>query len=271
MNVSHNQMSIAARFSASSNTYDEVAVIQPMVVENVFKMIVSPRSIDQILEIGCGTGLLTGKIIQRFPSARIDAVDISAKMVMRSRTRLAANGRIRWSVADVLDLPESVMYPLIVSSSSLHWISPISDGMTKLSRLLKRNGYLVFALMVHGTLGELRDARLRVAPQKPPQGSLPSAPEVRQSLQYAGLCILEEFEETVRIHYPSASILLRRIHDQGLTGGRVSASMLPMNRDELRHLVMDYDARYKSDKGVYATYHVAYFKAVKSSCQSEQK
>ena len=256
------RMSVAARFSASAGTYDQATVIQPQVAEKVFSMINALDSPGRVLEIGCGTGLLTEKLTKHFPTVRIDAVDISEKMISRSMKRFA-NRTIKWSVADVMDLPESVMYPLIISSSALHWINPVASVLTKLSRLLSRDGHLIFALMVNGTLGELHAARIRVAPHKPPMGLLPSVSEVRHAVQASGLRILEDSEENIRLNYPSASLLLSRIHDQGSTGGNVSASVVPMNRSELRDLVMDYDTRYKCDDGVYATYHIACFKAVK--------
>lgn len=262
--MTKNHRSIAARFSASSATYDQAAEIQPKVVDKVFQMLAPLGSVDRILEIGCGTGLLTEKIITKFPAARIDAVDISCKMIERSTTRLAAYNGIRWLISDVRNLPETTtMYSLIVSSSSLHWINPIKAGLAKCSCLLKKDGYLISALMVQGTLCELHASRLRVAPHKPPQERLPSMQEVRHAFQNTELHILDEAEDTMHVHYPSAEVLLRRIHDQGSTGGPFSISTLPMNRRELHDLVVDYNACYNSNGGVYATYHVAYFRASK--------
>lgn len=264
MNAKDEQKTIASRFSASSATYDRAAVVQPMVVEKVFHMLARVGAVDRILEIGCGTGSLTEKLVGRFPETWIDAVDVSDKMIALSQRRLAGNSRIRWIISTVGDLPGTAVYPLIVSSSSLHWISPVDTGLIKLSLLLRDGGYLIFALMVDGTLGELRECRLRVAAHKPPLGSLPSTKQVRHALRNAGLRVLENREETERISYPSAAVLLQGVHDQGSTGGRISLSAAPMNRGELRRLVMDYDASYKSDGGVYATYCVSYFVAKKA-------
>ncbi len=263
--MSKNQKSIASRFSASSTSYDQAVVIQPIVVDKIFKMIMSAGAVDRVLEIGCGTGLLTKKIITHFPSARIDAVDISGKMIARSKTQLAAHPGIRWLISDIMNLPETTMYPLIVSSSALHWINPVEAGLAKCACLLKKDGCFISAMMVQGTLGELHASRLRVAPHKPPRQSLPSMREIRHALQNTGFRILDIIEDVTRVNHPSAEVLLRRIHDQGSTGGPISISTFPMNRKELHDLSSDYNACYKSDSGVYATYRVVYFRVVKKN------
>lgn len=254
---------VAPRFSAASATYDLAAVVQPAVAGKLCEMLAGNGSPDTILEIGCGTGILTEKLACLFPRALISAVDVSEKMVFLSQRRLGGNSRVRWTVADMRRLRETEYYNLIASSSALHWIDPFGAGLKKLSRLTSEGGRLVFGLMVEGTLKELRDARLRVAPHKPPRGKLPSVHEVRVALREAGLKIRAERDDIVRPGYPCASALLRSLHDQGVTGGGVSWSAAPLNRDELRRLAVDYDASYGSGGGVFATYRIAYFFAEK--------
>ena len=262
--MSHDEhRQLALRFSAASGTYDRAARAQPLVVERVCEMLACADSADSILEIGCGTGMLTERLVERFPAARINALDVSGRMIARARRKLVGKGNIRWHVCDVWNMPSLPSHSLVVSCSALHWLNPLDTVFGKLAELIVEGGSLVFGLMVEGTLAELRAARLRAAPGKPPLGSLPSAAAVKTALREASLDILDQREERIVLNYSSAAELLQSLHDQGVTGGRVSSGAAPLCRSELRRLAADYDASFRNDGGVQATYRVAYFSAKK--------
>lgn len=57
-----------------------------------------PSDKPSILELGCGTGELTLKILQRYPSATIIAVDYSPRMLDFARTKIESAGYAsRWT------------------------------------------------------------------------------------------------------------------------------------------------------------------------------
>jgi malonyl-CoA O-methyltransferase len=261
--IKNEHQTIAARFSAAASTYHASATIQRAVAERLSAMLAGDKAADRILEIGCGTGLLTARLCRLFPRARIDALDMAGGMVTQCRARLAGAAGLSCHVADLNKFRAEALYPLIVSSSTLHWIDPMGDVMETLAGMLSSQGRLVFALMVRGTLAELQAARRRAAPHKPPARRLPTAPSVRATLAQAGLRIEEEQEESRRQAYASAGDLLRQLHNQGLTGGSLARSGRLLNRADLCRLVRDYEAHYRTGEGVYASYQVAYFRARK--------
>jgi len=255
---------IAARFSAAASTYHTSATVQRAVAKRLSAMLAGDETFDRILEIGCGTGLLTARLCRLFPRARIDALDMAGGMVTLCRARLTGAAGLHCHVADLNTFRRGASYPLIVSSSALHWMYPMAGVMETLAGMLTGQGRLVFALMVRGTLAELQAARQRVAPHKPPARQLPTMQTVRAALAHAGLHIETEQEESRRQVYASAGDLLRRLHDQGLTGGPFARSGRLLNRADLRRLALDYDRRYREGDGVYASYQVAYFRARKA-------
>lgn len=255
---------IAARFSAAASTYHASAAIQRSVAECLSAMLAGDEAADRILEIGCGTGLLTARLCRLFPRARIDALDMAGGMVTQCRVRLAGTSGLFCHVADLNKFRAEALYPLIVSSSALHWMDPMAGVMATLAGMLTDQGRLVFALMVRGTLAELQAARQRATPHKLPARRLPTALTVQTALVQAGLHIEEEREESRRQAYASAGDLLRQLHEQGLTGGPLARSGQLLNRTDLRRLVRDYEAHYRSGDGVYASYQVAYFRARKA-------
>ncbi len=243
------QAAIASRFSAAADGYTAAVNVQRLVARRLEEMLAPLPAPDRILEIGCGTGLFTRRLLARFPLARIQAIDISGKMIKQAQKEVSANGRVAWTVADARTFRTSQPFPLITSSSSLHWISPLEGILENTAGLITPNGRFVFAMMLDGSLRELREARLHVAPDKHPKGRLPQKAEVVQGLSAAGFSVESIEEQKVCMTYPSAAALLKTIHDQGVTGGDVSAGELPLSATELSKLVEYYDAGYGVPEG----------------------
>ena len=56
-----------------------------------------PANSRRILELGCGTGELSHKILDRCPDAEIIALDYSPRMIEFARTKMHKAGYQRWS------------------------------------------------------------------------------------------------------------------------------------------------------------------------------
>ena len=221
----------------------------------------------KVLDLGSGPS--RDALLLKEAGLEVVCLDASKEMIAQARNRLSANNHIRWFISDLRTFDPPVSYPLIVSSSSLHWICPIEDGLRRLADLIHAGGDVVVALMLHGTLGELRATRLRVAPHKPPLGRLPLAEEVLSGLERVGLRVVTKWQERIRARHVSAEAFLRTIHEQGLTGGAVSSSKCPLTRAELQRLRAEYEAEYNNDgSGVFASYEVLYVRATKPALHS---
>lgn len=263
---------IAARFSAAAGTYHRHANIQRHAAKKLMALLPSAKpwrqacpSPSRILEIGCGTGVLTKMLGDVFPAARIEAVDISRAMTLRARAHLAGNRAIKWIVADARRLPETTKYPLIISNCTLHWIAPIQLTIQKLAAMLEPEGTLAFAVMTRGTFTELNESRKRIAPHKPARIAMPPEGEMKKALSKANLHILTEKAETIRQEYSSAEKMLKQLHDQGLTGGNIPRASALLTRSEICRLIADYSDNYKNKDGVHASYRVFYCIAVKKA------
>ena len=108
----------------------------------------------RILEVGPGTGAVTGQIILAMrPTDRLDLVERNDQFVAQLQERLAndpafarVNDRIRLIHASVEDLPENEPYDLIVSGLPLNnfAVESVSQILDKLRRLLTPGGTLSF-------------------------------------------------------------------------------------------------------------------------------
>ncbi|MDE4078866.1 class I SAM-dependent methyltransferase [Methanosphaera sp. Vir-13MRS] len=78
----------------------------------------SPR----VLDLGCGTGNITEKVLKRFPDAKITCLDVSDKMIDIAKEKLSDYDNIEYvngdfTIVDIID-----KYDAIISSLALHHI-----------------------------------------------------------------------------------------------------------------------------------------------------
>jgi len=73
------------------------------------------------LDLGIGTGLLSEMILERFPAASIEGLDLAPKMIEAAAARLSRfGGRIRLAVADYAETPLPGPVDAVVSALSIH-------------------------------------------------------------------------------------------------------------------------------------------------------
>ena len=69
---------------------------------------ISIASNQKILDIGCGTGALEEKLLEKFPQMEITALDVSPEMLKRARKKFSdpqfVPNRIQWLEGDFLNL-----------------------------------------------------------------------------------------------------------------------------------------------------------------------
>lgn len=265
--------SVAQRFSRAARTYERGAGLHRHVAARLVGMMPDPVKFGdgRILEVGCGTGVLTEKLRERYPGAPLCVMDMAEGMVSCVRERWGEAPGMDYVVGDVRTCEFTSMVDLIVSSSALHWAMPLDQTLARLRRWLNSEGVFCAALMIDGTLGELHGLRRQVIPGKTPVGRLPAGEEVLAAVQSAGFAGVCSEVETIQAHYRSADDFFRTIHAQGLTAGSVSRAPRPLNREELTRLMNEYDLSFRDEKGgVLASFVVLYVTAVAPSVGSRQ-
>ncbi len=160
MVFSPDKKEVAQRFRRSLPTYDENAVIQRKVSEQVVDLLQSTAGIgfSRVLEVGCCTGIMTELLCSRSPVASLFVNDLVPELCELARVRA---GRYISSVETIpgdiekVDIPDEL--DLIVSSSTLQWLSDYPAILEKFSTALTERGYLVFSIFGVGTLGEIQE------------------------------------------------------------------------------------------------------------------
>ena len=143
---------VAETFGKSVKRYHQEAEIQPKVAEGLMASLRPWKGIlpdGPILEIGCGTGFLTEKLMTEFPARDMLITDLSREMIdfCRSNT-LESHPEIKADFksmnAEDVELPEA-HYSLIISNFAAQWFKDPALTLSQLARALKSGGLLLFS------------------------------------------------------------------------------------------------------------------------------
>ncbi len=82
------------------------------------------RGNELAIDAGCGSGRLTGALMERLPGGRLVAIDRSWNMLLTARTNLRPvyGPRVIYAHVSLPDLPFSNAADLVFSTATFHWI-----------------------------------------------------------------------------------------------------------------------------------------------------
>src|SRR5947209_7819557 len=76
-----------------------------------------------VADLGCRPGTLTHLLAERWPQARVEAVDSSYEMVQRAQAELAGLGeRAVATLADIREWEPAASVDVLVSNATLQWV-----------------------------------------------------------------------------------------------------------------------------------------------------
>jgi len=105
-----------------------------------------PLSGDELVfDIGCGTGRLTEKLLERLPRGRVVGIDMSSNMlqVARDFLRPRFDRQIQFVMGDAAALPMRPVADAIFSTATLHWVRDHPQLFRSLYAALKPGGRVV--------------------------------------------------------------------------------------------------------------------------------
>jgi SAM-dependent methyltransferase len=187
---------------------------------------------EKILDIGCGTGHLAGKIAAA--RAQVTGVDRSPEMI---RQALEAYPAIQFKVADATTIPLTGPFDAIFSNATLHWIKEPEKVVAEVARLLRTGGRFVAEFGGHGNVEQVVEAAERAWAKSRLPGTMPN-PWYYPSLGgYASLLELHGLEVTYGLLFERPTPLEEG--ENGLRnwltmfGGAIFTSLDEHERDEV--------------------------------------
>ncbi len=135
-------------FDHGADCYDKHSSIQKEISKNLLDLFFDELKENKegfsLLELGCGTGLCSKKISENVSLTRIHLLDISNKMIKKSKIRFK-NQNVFFLKNDFDFFDDFESYNLIVSNMSLHWSKDFLKLIKKILNSIKKNSILLLS------------------------------------------------------------------------------------------------------------------------------
>ena len=223
------------QFQKCLNSYDKNAIVQHHMADilaNKIKEI--SNNYKSIFELGCGTGYLTKKLIERVDYKKYYANDFV------NDTKLYLPEEVLFLPGDMttINFPESI--DLVVSNAALQWIENIEKLTVKIYNCLNPGSYFVFSTFTQNNFKEFSDISSLSLNYK-------TQDKLRQILvpRYKILDI-SNYEEVLK--FPTAMDLLKHLKKTGVN----SINAKPWTVKEIKEFCKKYSEKYPQNQLTYS-------------------
>jgi len=144
---------IKKRFRQSLQTYDKNAIVQERMANKLIELL-PKKPYRKILEIGCGTGLLTKKIASNFTPEIFTTNDIVEECEKYTKQIYPNTQFLSGDINKIL-LPEK--YDLIISNAVFQWFKNPENLIERLKQHLEPNGIIAFSSFGNKNFYEIKE------------------------------------------------------------------------------------------------------------------
>lgn len=152
---------VRKNFSKSSHNYDNYAIVQKHMANELMENFAENFSELKILEIGSGTGILTEKLIKKFPNSKITLLDISSSMIEICKGKFG--DRLIYLVEDAEKFEFKEKFDLIISNATFQWFNNLEETIINYKKKLNSGGKIFFSTFAQGTYKELNESFISVS------------------------------------------------------------------------------------------------------------
>lgn len=251
---------VASSFSKAAAQYDQFAQLQRDIG---LQLLDSVRQTDSntILDLGCGTGYFSEKIIARLPHCEMTCLDLSVAMLEQvSKKKL---GRVTCLQGDIDNLPFTANhFDLIFSNLVLQWSEDLASCLKQLKECLVKGGKLHFSTLLSGSLDELTQAWKNVD-SDPHTNTFLSLESIKQAIQQAGFKKLSINTETRILSYQCVTDVMRALKGIGANHVHGHRAVKISGRNLIKLLEQGYSPFVNACGELTLTYQVCYVEAQK--------
>ncbi|ADH86892.1 alpha/beta fold hydrolase [Desulfurivibrio alkaliphilus] len=156
------QAMIRRRFSRAAATYDANAEIQGQTLELLAGRLPPDQEVKSVLELGCGTGNWTRRLLDGLPRAHITALDFSEEMLRQAREKCPPSPRLELLCREGEDFlaANRQLFDLITANATLQWFADLPRSLAMIREALTPGGRLLTTIFGGQSLREL-DAGLQ--------------------------------------------------------------------------------------------------------------
>jgi len=242
-------------FDRAAPNYDGAAALQRRVADRLAQFIDIEPAV--VLDAGSGTGYGTALLAQRFPHARLFALDLAPSMLEATSARVPGTPLL---CADMQALPlGSTSLDMLWSSLMLQWCNRLDLAFAGAHRCLRKEGRFVFSTFGPATLQELResfaDGHTHV--------SRFAAPELlKAQLEQVGFVDVRVETGVEVLHYPDVRSLMLELKAIGAHNATAGRARGLTGKRGWQAMLDNYEMR-RTGAGLPATYELIYVSARK--------
>lgn len=251
---------IRRSFSDAALQYDVLTGLHKEIGRELLAKASAHESNGPILDVGMGTGWLTGRLKNYFPDACVVGLDAAKGMIEAAQSRQEDFHIVQ---ADAGSLPfDQGSFDLVISNLAYQWVGDLSRAFTECHRVLKDDGKLYVTMFGYRTFAELFEALAKT--REDGNGlaivRLAGKEEIAAALNKAGFREVRVEEETIRAHFPDMLALVKWIKD---IGANALMNNMFIGRDWLAKADAYYSRTFPDRWGVRATFEVIWIQAKK--------
>ena len=106
------------------------------------------EGIENILDLGCGDGVLTAQLAVLVPQGRVVGVDFSQSMIDTAKQHSQPN--LSFELFDINQLAYEDMFDVVFSNATLHWIKDHPNLLRRVWQALRLGGIVRFNFAADG-------------------------------------------------------------------------------------------------------------------------
>lgn len=238
--------SIQKSFSKASKTYENSACVQNTMAHELVELL--PKvNFESVLEIGCGTGLLSSLIINNLKLSSLTLNDLSLDMLNLCKEKFEDTAFFKENKlhffqkdADKLELTKS--YSLIISNACFQWLKDLEQDLLNYTEHLDSEGVLAFTIFSKDNFHELKECS-GVGLEYIDKDTLETILEKTQ-------CDYSIEKRELISYYPDVKTMLRSFKNTGVSG--LTHSIWTKSR--LNDFIKTYEDKYTTCNGVKLTW-----------------
>lgn len=235
---------IAQRFAKAYDSYRGAALVQAQMADKLVAQLVGfgGTHYDTVLEIGCGSGLLSEKFAHHCTANTLILNDLYEHI--KDNPRYMAQADYHYLIGDISTQSLLDTVDLVLSGASLQWIYPLDNLINKLYHSSRQGAILAFSTFGVNNLSEIR--------QLTGQGlSYYTKDTLAECVAAQGwqIELVDEWRQVLYFEHPMA--VLRHLKATGVTA---TGDGFHWTRAALEEFYQAYQSL-STDQGVPLTYH----------------
>jgi malonyl-CoA O-methyltransferase len=245
---------VALRFAQAGQSYPEHAVVQRKIALQLFDLIrqYCPKQLNQVFEMGCGSGNLSHLLIENFQIKHLIFNDLYSEVQQHFQSNqiqaVQTQPKIEFLIGDIEQLNFPQNNDLIASSSVLQWMGDLDAVFAKARHSLNPHVLLCFSTFGPQNLQEIKALT--------GQGlDYLSLENIQEKLLKNGFEILHISEQIEAINFEHPKKILQHLKATGVTA---TASNFRWTKQSLQDFYLNYQQFLTQDESGEAFYSLSY-------------